>query len=247
MNLTATRPGTPNPLSSLSKVKVRPNSVYTIIIILTLVAFEAFNYSTTAYALRDLLGDLRFAGMQWATLMAMAFCGLDFAGIATLITQKGKSQSHKDSWYLFSAWLIAAAFNATLTWWGVSLAISNHQLISSLIANTQSLTVIVPVIVAVMVWVIRILIIGTLTSGLEQTSQSRTSTARERQQNSSAGFPLNNQPVTAHSRPQSSSQPARSIAARANQAPVYRNYNAAPHQQRQSNDFMEAENRSRDL
>jgi hypothetical protein len=44
-------------------------------------------------------------------------CGLDFAGIARLITQKGKSDDRKESWYLFSAWLIAAAFNATLTWW----------------------------------------------------------------------------------------------------------------------------------
>ncbi len=245
MNLTATRPGISNPFHTLSKAKVRPSAVYTAIIVLTLVAFEAFNYSTTAFALRDLLGDLRFAGLQWATLMAMAFCGLDFAGIATLITQKGKSQNHKDSWYLFSAWLIAAAFNATLTWWGVSLAISNHQLISSLIANTQNLTAIVPVVVAVMVWVIRILIIGTLTSALEQSSPSRGSTVKDRPLTSAAGFPVNSQAASAHSRPQPSSQPVRSIAASANHTPSYRNYNAAPRQQ--SNDFMAAENRSRDL
>ncbi len=247
MNLTATRPGTPNPLSSLRKVKVRPNSVYTLIIILTLVAFEAFNFSTTAFALRDLLGDLKFAGMQWATLMAMAFCGLDFAGIATLITQKGKNENHKDSWYLFSAWLIAAAFNAALTWWGVSLAISNHPLVSSMIANTQNLTTIVPVVVAVMVWVIRILIIGTLTSALEHTSQLRGSTAKDRPLNASTGFPLNNQTITSHSRPQSASQPVRSIAARVNPAPAYRNYNSTPHQQRQANEFMAAENRSQNV
>ena len=37
------------------------------IIIGALIAFEAFNYGTTEFALADLLGDLRFAGIRWAT------------------------------------------------------------------------------------------------------------------------------------------------------------------------------------
>ncbi len=140
---------------------------------MSMVAFEAFNYGTTAYALRDLLGDLRFAGFQWATLMALAFCGLDFAGIATP-DHPGRPQdgNHHQSWYLFGAWLIAATFNAALTWWGVSIAISNHTTASAAIVSTQSLTMIVPVFVAVMVWIIRILIIGSLSSALERISQS---------------------------------------------------------------------------
>ena len=63
MNLTATRTGIRNPLDILSRTRVRSTAVYSGIIILALLAFEAFNYSTTAYALRDLLGDLRFAGI----------------------------------------------------------------------------------------------------------------------------------------------------------------------------------------
>ena len=104
---------------------------------MAMIAFEAFNYGTTAYALRDLLGDLRFAGFQWATLMALAFCGIDFAGIARLITQKGREGDRRESWYLFGAWLIAATFNAALTWWGVAIAISNHTTASAAFVSSR--------------------------------------------------------------------------------------------------------------
>ena len=56
------------------------------IIITALLAFEIFNYSTTDFALSDLLGDLSFIGIAWATILAIAFCGIDFAGIARLFT-----------------------------------------------------------------------------------------------------------------------------------------------------------------
>lgn len=247
MNLTATRTGIRNPFHTLNRVNVRPTLVYNIIIILALVAFEAFNYSTTTYALRDLLGDQRFAGLQWATLMAMAFCGLDFAGIASLITQKVKMDNRKESWYLFSAWLIAAAFNATLTWWGVSIAISNHSLASSLVANTQSLTTIVPVLVAIMVWVIRILIIGALTSALDRnrpTDSARSTSVKDRSLPTASGLPVSTQPVASHSRPLPINQPVRSIAARPGQRTLY---NAVPTRHQGQNEFMASENRTRDL
>jgi hypothetical protein len=131
-------------------------------IIGALSAFEIFNYSTTQFALRDLLGDLTFAGLRWATILAIAFCGIDFAGIARIFTPQQGRDEPAEVWYLFGAWLLAAAFNAALTWWGVSVAIVNHSSAAgdSLISN-HALTNIVPILVAVMVWLIRVLIIGT--------------------------------------------------------------------------------------
>jgi hypothetical protein len=38
-----------------------------------LVAFEIFNYGTTEFAFKDLLGDLSFVGVHWATILALAF------------------------------------------------------------------------------------------------------------------------------------------------------------------------------
>src|SRR5512132_1382846 len=96
-------------------------------IIGALLAFEVFNFSTTQFALRDVLGDLTFAGFRWATILAIAFCGIDFAGIARIFTPQQGRDEPAEVWYLFGAWLLAAAFNATLTWWGVSVAIVNHS------------------------------------------------------------------------------------------------------------------------
>lgn len=146
----------------LGKVKVNPGLALGLIIVTALLAFEMFNYSTTEYALRDLLGELSFAGMRWATILAVAFCGIDFAGIARLFTPDQGNEEPKEVWYLFGAWLLAATMNAMLTWWGVSMAIVNHNVQSTAVVSSQMLTNVVPVFISAMVWVIRILIIGSL-------------------------------------------------------------------------------------
>jgi hypothetical protein len=229
MNLSTTRNLFNSSFQTIRKTRVRSGSVYSFIIILSMIAFEAFNYGTTAYALRDLLGDLRFAGFQWATLMALAFCALDFAGIATLITQGGRSKDHHQAWYLFGAWLIAGTFNAALTWWGVSIAISNHTTASAAIVSTQSLTTVVPVFVAVMVWIIRILIIGSLSSVLERNSQaSRVTRVSSRNTQSRRANPVSTptRPTVEYNRPLPSNRPSASIAARPQQDPTYHSLNA---------------------
>ncbi len=133
-----------------------------LMIIGALLAFEIFNFSTTQFALLDVLGDLAFGGMRWASILAIAFCGIDFAGIARIFTPEQGVDEPKEVWYLFGAWLLAAAFNASLTWWGVSVAIVNHssQAGGAVISN-ETMTKIVPVFVAGMVLLIRVLIIGT--------------------------------------------------------------------------------------
>lgn len=211
MNLTATRTSLNNPLQNMKKVKVRSAGIYSAIIILALIAFEAVNYSTTAYALRDLLGNLKFAGIRWSVLLALAFCALDFAGIARLVTQKGHNREDRDAWYLFGAWLIAATFNAALTWWGVSIAVSNHALRSADVINTQQLTTVVPVLVAIMVWVIRVLIIGSLTSSLEKKSHSRASAARVSRPSAPTETRANTRPASAYNHPQTIVTSARTM------------------------------------
>jgi hypothetical protein len=127
-----------------------------------LLAFEVFNFSTTQYALHDMLGDLTFAGMKWSTVLAIAFCGIDFAGIARIFTPEQGRDEPAEVWYLFGAWILAAGFNAALTWWGVSVAIANNGSIQGTAAmSSETMTKVVPVLVAVMVWLVRLLIIGT--------------------------------------------------------------------------------------
>ena len=52
--------------------------------------------------------------------------------------------------------------NAMLTWWGVSIAILNHQTLGNAVVARETLLRVVPIFVAVMVWLIRVLIIGTM-------------------------------------------------------------------------------------
>jgi hypothetical protein len=147
---------------------INPGTAFIALILGALIAFEMFNYSTTDHALQDLLGMLEFGGMRWSTILALAFCGIDFAGIARLFTPEQGMDEPKEVWYLFGAWLLAATMNAVLTWWGVSMAITNHQVQSASVIDPKLISTVVPVFVAIMVWVIRILIIGTLSMAMDR-------------------------------------------------------------------------------
>jgi hypothetical protein len=138
-------------------------STFGLMIVGALIAFELFNYSTTEFAFADLLGDLRFAGIRWATILALAFCGMDFAGIARLFTPDRHENDSFGVWYLLGAWFLAATMNAMLTWWSVSLALLQHEGLGNEILGRESLLGAVPVFVAVLVWLIRVLMIGTFT------------------------------------------------------------------------------------
>jgi len=99
--------------------------------------------------------------MSWATILAVAFCGIDFAGIARIFTPQQGRDEPVEVWYLFAAWLLAAGFNATLTWWGVSVAVLKHSAEGGTLLGQQTLTNIVPIFVAGMVLLIRVLLINT--------------------------------------------------------------------------------------
>jgi hypothetical protein len=152
---------TTNNPTFLQRIPFRRSLIFGVLIMVALISFEIFNYSTTDFALGDLLGSLRFLGIRWATILAIAFCGIDFAGIARLFTPERGADEPAEVWYLFGAWLIAATMNAMLTWWGVSVAIANHQTLGNAVVDRATLLKVVPIFVAIMVWLIRVLIIGT--------------------------------------------------------------------------------------
>ncbi len=170
-------------------MKLQRGLIFGALIMTALLAFELFNYSTTDFALTDLLGDLKFMGIGWATILSVAFCGIDFAGIARLFTPEQGADEPAEVWYLFGAWMLAAVMNAMLTWWGVSIAILNHQTLGNAVVARATLLKVVPIFVAVMVWLIRVLIIGTISMAgdrlFNQTkvrrSSSRSSTSRKPQ------------------------------------------------------------------
>jgi hypothetical protein len=147
----------------LNRISLNRGAVYGAMILSALIAFEIFNYGTTEFAFQDLLGDLSFLGVHWATILALAFCGIDFAGIARLFTPQRTSREGVEVWYLLAAWFLAATMNAMLTWWAVSLALLEHTQLGNEILDRQALVTSVPVFVAILVWLMRVLMIGTFT------------------------------------------------------------------------------------
>lgn len=153
---------------SLETLKTRKDILYSVVFVLALTAFEAFNYSTTDFALSDLLGELRFAGIAWSTLLAIAFCGIDFAGIALLLAPQDSRDNSRSAWFMFGAWILAATMNAILTWWGVVLAVQSHPVVSAGVVDEGFVIRTVPIFIALMVWVIRILLVGSLSKKNER-------------------------------------------------------------------------------
>ena len=149
--------------SNFSKqLRLQRGFLFGMLIVTALLAFELFNFSTTDFALTDLLGELDFMGIAWATILSVAFCGIDFAGIARLFTPEQGRDEPTEVWYLFGAWMLGATMNAMLTWWGVSIALLNHNSLGTAVVDRATLIKVVPIFVAVMVWLTRVLIIGTL-------------------------------------------------------------------------------------
>ncbi len=162
-------------MNSLSqRIRVNRGLAWGALIVFALLFFEMFNYSTTDFALHDLLGDLEFMSLRWSTILALAFCGIDFAGIARIFTPEEGADEPAEVWYLFGAWLLAATMNAMLTWWGVSIAILNNQSLGNAVVAQETLLKAVPIFVAVLVWLSRVLLIGTFSvAGERLFSQSR--------------------------------------------------------------------------
>jgi hypothetical protein len=137
-----------------------PRSVVVgLILVVALLAFEIFNFATTRYALNNLFGEVLFAGIAWASMLAFAFCAIDFAGLAYLMAPERSQQQSNEVWYIMGAWLLGATMNAMMTWWAVSLVILEHNMGNEVLSREQLLTV-VPIFVAVLVWLTRILFIG---------------------------------------------------------------------------------------
>ncbi len=131
-----------------------------LILVAALAAFELFNFATTEYALATLIGGIDVLGVSWSAVLAVAFCAIDFAGLARLFTPEQGQDEPKEVFYLTGAWFLGASMNAIMTWWAVTNALVNRPLGNEVI-NRQQLLAVVPVFVACLVWLTRILIIGT--------------------------------------------------------------------------------------
>ena len=125
-----------------------------LLLAVALVAFEIFNFSTTRYALANLLGDVSFASLRWATILAIAFCAIDFASLSRFFAVRHEGENRAEAWYWMGAWLLGATMNAFTAWWATTIMLlgqggSSLELLDSL-----------PFVVAFLVWLTRVLLVG---------------------------------------------------------------------------------------
>jgi len=133
--------------------------VIAVILGVALIAFEIFNFDTTQYALTNLLGEVRFAGVLWASILAIAFCAIDFAGLVRIFTPQRGAEEPRAVWFLTGAWFLGTIANAVMTWWAVSLTLLGHDFGNEVLSRATLLRY-VPIFVAMLVWLTRILFIG---------------------------------------------------------------------------------------
>lgn len=133
--------------------------IIAIILGVALIAFEIFNFDTTQFALTNLLGEIRFAGVLWASILAIAFCAIDFAGLVRIFTPQRGREEPKAVWFLTGAWFLGTIANSIMTWWAVSLTLLSHEFGNEVLSR-EALLRYVPIFVAMLVWLTRILFIG---------------------------------------------------------------------------------------
>lgn len=142
--------------------------VLAFIFVAALISFEIFNYDTTRVALMDILGGRRFLTLEWAAILAFAFCGIDFAGLVRMFTPaQTMREEPKEVWLLTGAWLLGASMDAVMTWYAVALTISARSVGAGVISQADMLRY-APLFVALLVWVTRILLIGSIALALDR-------------------------------------------------------------------------------
>lgn len=133
--------------------------IFTIALLATIFALELFNFSTTQFALNNLLGQINVMGLPWATILAVAFCAVDFAGLTRLFSPTESNRLSLETWYLLGAWFLTATLNAIMTWWAVTLVMMPAVTGNEVLSRQQLLTY-VPIAIAGLVWITRLLVIG---------------------------------------------------------------------------------------
>ena len=129
--------------------------VIAVLLGVALIAFEIFNFDTTQYALTNLLGEVRFVGVLWASILAIAFCAIDFAGLVRIFTPQRGAEEPRAVWFLTGAWFLGTIANAIMTWWAVSLTLLGHEFGNEVLSR-ETLLRYVPIFVAMRVWLTRI-------------------------------------------------------------------------------------------
>lgn len=144
------------------KTRVAKEWIFGGIIVFGLGAFDIFNFATTQDALRSFLGDAKLLIVPIATALAIAFCAVDLGGLASIFTKEKGLGEPWYVWMLGAGWLVASMANAFLTYWAVLMGMTSAPALTNPKFSAEAVLNVVPVMLAITVWLIRLLIIGSM-------------------------------------------------------------------------------------
>jgi hypothetical protein len=128
------------------------NIVYDIAIVLTLLVFEVFSGRTNYTAVLDITGKA-----LWAWAIAIGVTGIDFAGLAKLLTPSWASDNNYP-WWLFGAWFLSAIIDTALSVYAIMIGRLNmptHPLVQSGLITQWMWTYGIPLVIAGVLFVIQ--------------------------------------------------------------------------------------------
>ena len=154
----------PRPIHYLQKLGFRRRSLIHSLLVIGNISFMVFTYATVAYALHDVFGDLRFWGIRWASILTFNFSGIEYAGLARLLTPDSEDPPSETK-YLLMAWILVTIFNSLLIWWTIHIGFTDPQ--NPYYADIPSVSPnIVAIIIVLLVWIIKIGLMKILTMNI---------------------------------------------------------------------------------
>lgn len=97
------------------------NSFLKYMVIVSIGLFQFLNYTFTEFALKDILV---LESHYWATILTIAFCGIDL-GMVAMIFKNGFDDY---DWLLIGSWVLASAMNGTFHYWAMLVQTPNHDI-----------------------------------------------------------------------------------------------------------------------
>ena len=129
------------------------------LLLISLFVFEFVNYTTNVGAVESILGSrsvglLFYGQVSFAVLVGLAFCLVDFSGIARIFTpQRGKDEPNAVR-VLFIVWLLSAVLNAGLTWWVATIWVASSYGGQNPLVNYNTVLVWAPRIIATLFFLV---------------------------------------------------------------------------------------------
>lgn len=125
---------------------------------LGLIAFELSNFETSRIGIELLIGDIAvfgIAGLEMATILAIAACSIDLGALASIFTEE---KGFNEPWYVWAlggAWFVASFLDAWLTWYFLDTTMATRGLPATVADN-------VPIMLSFFMWLIRVMLIGNI-------------------------------------------------------------------------------------